>query len=226
MRFPAVLLAVCAAAGSLQAARGQTASLRVRSDLECRWSVDGQPRGVLKAGEAVGVTLAAGDHRVEAAPVAGSITWQTTVTLADADAQEVSIPMRAAVARAEAKARGYWVDPRLDPQTRLMWAASDNGIGVSWSQAAYYCRTFIAGGHNDWTLPTIDELHGLFGGEANEAGHHITGPIKLTGWAWSASAGQEPGEQWALDFGDGARASVVTGDSGLNRALCVRRTTN
>jgi hypothetical protein len=39
------------------------------------------------------------------------------------------------------------------------------------------------------------------------------------------SVGKEPGEQWSLDFGDGARASVVTGDSGLNRALCVRRLT-
>ena len=27
----------------------------------------------------------------------------------------------------------------------------------------------------------------------------------------------------ALDFGDGGRASVAAGDSGLNRALCVRR---
>jgi hypothetical protein len=193
--------------------------LRVRSDLECRLSIDGQPGGVLKPGDEVRLNLVPGDHQIEAVPVTGGATWQTTVTLTEADRQEVSIPLRAAVARAEAKARGYWVDP----QSRLMWAAADNGFGVSWSQAVYYCHSLTTAGYTDWSLPTIDELHGLFGGAPNEGGHHIAGPIKLTGWAWSGSAGQELGEHWALDFGDGARASVVAGDSGFNRALCVRR---
>jgi hypothetical protein len=76
------------------------------------------------------------------------------------------------------------------------------------------------GGYKDWTLTSIDDLHRLFGGPANQAGYHITAPIKLTGWEWSASAGTESGEQWALDFGDGARASVVAGDSRLTRSLC------
>jgi len=125
---------------------------------------------------------------------------------------------QAAADRAEASRRGYWPQPG----SHLAWAASDNGFGVTWSQAAYYCRTLTTGGHKDWELPTIDELHGLFGGPANQGGYHVAGPLKLTGWAWSSSQGKEPGERWALDFGDGARASVVMGDSGLNRALCVR----
>jgi hypothetical protein len=114
--------------------------------------------------------------------------------------------------------RGYWVDPN----TKLTWATADNGSGVSLAQAAYYCRTLTLAGRKDWTLPAIDDLQRLFGGPADQGGHHVVGPIKLTGWAWSSSPGSEPGEQWALDFGDGGRASVVTGDSGLNRALCVR----
>jgi hypothetical protein len=105
-----------------------------------------------------------------------------------------------------------------------MWAASDNGSGVTQAQAEYYCRTLTLGGYKDWTLPAIDDLYHLFGGEANQSGYHISPPFQLTGWEWSASPGTSPGEQWALDFGDGGRASVVTGDSGLNRALCVRRT--
>jgi hypothetical protein len=113
--------------------------------------------------------------------------------------------------------------PWTDPQTRLMWTEADNGIGVTASQAAYYCRALKVGGHRDWALPTIDELQHLFGGPPNASGYHIAAAIKLTGWQWSASPGQQRGEQWALDFGDGARASVVAGDSGLNRALCVRR---
>jgi hypothetical protein len=112
-----------------------------------------------------------------------------------------------------------------DRQTGLIWTASDNGIGVTARQAANYCRTLALDGHHDWSLPTIDDLHHLFGGPPSASGYHINAPIKLTGWQWSGSPGQQRGEQWALDFGDGARASVVTGDSGLNRALCVRRPT-
>ena len=119
----------------------------------------------------------------------------------------------------EKQSPGYWTDP----DTRLTWATADNGSAVSYSQAVYYCRALTLGGYKDWTLPSIDALHKLFGGPANANGFHITGPIKLTGWAWSSSPGKETGEQWALDFGDGGRASVVTGDSGFNRALCVRR---
>jgi hypothetical protein len=119
----------------------------------------------------------------------------------------------------EAPARPYWVAP----ETGLMWAAADNGYGVSWTQASNYCRALTLGGYKDWTLPAIDDLHRLFGGAANQSGYRVAGPLKLTGWQWSSSPGREPGEQWALDFGDGGRASVAMGDSGLNRALCVRR---
>lgn len=110
-----------------------------------------------------------------------------------------------------------------DAEAKLTWAASDNGVGVTYSQAVYYCRTLSLGGYHDWTLASIEQLFHLFGGPANENGHHIVAPIKLTGWQWSSSPGKERGEEWALDFGDGQKASVVMGDSGLNRALCVRR---
>ena len=113
---------------------------------------------------------------------------------------------------------GVW----LDPATKLTWAAADNGIGASAAQAARYCGALTLGGHKDWRLPDIEELQGLFGGPADGNGRHLVGPVKVTGWAWSSTPGQQPGEQWVLDFGDGGRASAVTGDSGLNRALCVR----
>jgi uncharacterized protein DUF1566 len=112
---------------------------------------------------------------------------------------------------------GVWQDAANDK----IWASSDNGSGVSWSQAANYCRALTLGGFRDWRLPSIDELQQLVGPSANAGGYRITGPIKLTGWQWSSSPGLERGEAWALDFGDGGRASVVAGDSGLNRALCV-----
>jgi Protein of unknown function (DUF1566) len=108
-----------------------------------------------------------------------------------------------------------------DAASGKVWAPSDNGSGVSWSQAGYHCRTLTLGGIHDWRLPSIDELQQLLSKSANADGYRITGPIKLTGWQWSSSPGTEKGEAWAIDFGDGGRASVVMGDSGLNRALCV-----
>jgi len=112
----------------------------------------------------------------------------------------------------------YWIDP----QTQRMWTAKDNGSGVSLSQAARYCHDLTLGGYKDWSLPTIDDLQRIFGSAENQGGYHVKGPIRLTGWQWSASPGNQEGEGWALDFGDGGRASVAAGDSGLNRALCVR----
>jgi len=200
------------------AADGGTAHLLIRTDLECKLTVDGKPGGVVRSGEAVTLNLPAGEHRVEAVPVAGSAHWEETVTLTGPDNQVLTVSLRPAVARAEAESHGYWTDP----ESHLMWAAADNGSGVTLSQAVYYCRFLTLGGHKDWTLPSIDDLQRLFGGPADQYGHHIKAPVKLTGWTWSSSPGKEAGEEWALDFGDGGRASIVTGDSGLNRALCVR----
>jgi hypothetical protein len=113
----------------------------------------------------------------------------------------------------------YWVDP----ETHLMWTASDNGFGLSHKQAIGYCRRLTLAGFNDWSLPTIDELQGIVGTTPAQAGYRLRAPIKLSGWQWSSTPGLQKGEGWALDFGDGARASVAAGDSGLNRALCLRR---
>ena len=104
-----------------------------------------------------------------------------------------------------------------------MWTAKDNGSGVSRNQAARYCRELTIAGFKDWTLPSIDDLQHIFGGPENQGGYHVKGAIKLSGWQWSSTPGKQAGEGWAFDFGDGGRASVAAGDSGLNRALCVRK---
>lgn len=113
---------------------------------------------------------------------------------------------------------GYWIDPG----THLMWTAADNGSGLSWLQAGRYCRDLRLGGFHNWELPSIDDLQGLVGESSGQSTYRIKAPIKLTGWQWSSTPGKQDGEGWALDFGDSGRASVAAGDSGLNRALCVR----
>lgn len=111
----------------------------------------------------------------------------------------------------------YWVDTT----TQLAWASKDTHSGVSRLQAERFCAAASYGGLHDWRLPTIDELETLVG-PPDADGHRLKAPIKVTGWEWSSTPGQQEGEGWALDFGDGGRASVAGGDSGLNRALCVR----
>ncbi len=50
--------------------------------------------------------------------------------------------------------------PWTDPATGLMWTKQGSGE-VSWPQAVYYCRNLRLAGHDDWRLPTIDELSGI-----------------------------------------------------------------
>jgi hypothetical protein len=219
LRHAALVLIVTGAFGFVPACLAQPANFVVRTDLECRFSVDGKPQGVLKPDGEFRLNLPIGEHKVEAVPLAGGGAWQQTVEVKEQDAQTVTIPLRTVVLRAEMDRLGYWIDPK----TRLMWAAGDNGSAVSWHQAGSYCRALILGGYQDWTLPSIDDLQGIFGGPSTDRGYRVVSPLKLSGWEWSSSPGKEPGEGWAFDFGDGGRASVIAGDGGPNRALCVRR---
>lgn len=198
---------------ALTCAPGSSA-LVLRSDAECRVLIDGQQRGSLKEGEKLEVTLAPGNHRVQAIALDGETNWGQSIEVTNTPGEELVIPLRTELARK----RGFW----LDQATGLIWATADNGVGVSWIQARRYCDALHAGDREAWRLPSIDELQSLVAQAANPEGYRVRGPLKLTGWAWSSTPGIESGEGWALDFGDGGRASVVAGDSGLNRALCVR----
>ena len=71
MKLSAVHLTAFAALFLAQLLPGQSGSLLVRTDLECRWSVDGEPQGVLKIGDRARLSLSLGEHHVEAVPVAG-----------------------------------------------------------------------------------------------------------------------------------------------------------
>ena len=213
-----LLLFLCALVSFSTAIWAKSTNLLLSTDLDCRLSIDGKAKGVLKTGAPRRVSLALGEHHVEAIDIASGAHWEDTVKADGVDPQTVAIPLRAAVTKEELK-RGYWTDPN----TGLTWAAADNGSAIIYTRAEYYCRSLTLGGLKDWNLPSIDELKKLFGGPVDAHGFHTTSPIKLSGWEWSSSPGMEPGEQWALDFGDGGRSSVVIGDSGLNRALCVHR---
>lgn len=160
-------------------------------------------------GAAVLLSAQSGEQGAAPAPV-------TATVVADAPGR------LAIVLRTQIQQKGFWLDAR----TGLQWPAGDNGSGVTRSQARAFCRALSTGGFRDWRLPEIGELQTLFGGQPDERGVRVRAPLKITGWAWSNTEGKEPEENWALDFADGARASVVAGDAGPNRALCVRSARN
>lgn len=192
--------------------------LVINADAAGTLLVDGTAAGAVSPQLPLRLPLTAGEHQLEITAASGGDPWRKLVLVTSGDPTILAVPLRFHRLRAEVTRLGYWRDER----SGLHWAATDNGSGVTVSQARSYCQQLATGGFHDWRLPTIDELQPLFGGDVDDRGFRPVAPLKLTGWAWSASEGREPAENWTLDFGDGARASVAAGDAGLNRALCVR----
>lgn len=86
----------------------------------------------------------------------------------------------------------------LDTKTNLMWAAKNNGAGINWAGAKFYCENFSGGGYPDWRLPTQDELESLYDktkinkyNDKHNNKHdyyvHLTDLISLTSnWLWAS----------------------------------------
>ncbi|MCP4023939.1 MAG: DUF1566 domain-containing protein [Desulfobacteraceae bacterium] len=75
-----------------------------------------------------------------------------------------------------------------DMKTNLMWAIKDNGIPISWPNSLSYCKKYIAGGHTDWRMPTLEELSTLYEPKVkNSRGYHVVKPIKTTAMSCWAS---------------------------------------
>jgi hypothetical protein len=231
-----IAVASLIAIGCAYCARAETATLLVRTDLECRWSIDGESKGVLHVDDRVRVTLELGEHLIEAVPTSGGPRWEKIINLTETKAQVFTIPLlasqdesrrsqdeiRRSAERADTQRRGYWIDP----ETRLMWAA-EGSSPVNWHEAEKYCRQLRIGGYRDWRLPTIEELERLRdpGAAAPKGGVHVMA------WVWSGTQGQTRQEALTFWFRFGLR-SPKSLDSGADfdpymvmsvGALCVRR---
>lgn len=161
--------------------------------------------------------------------------WVVLLTLlpvVSADAQPATQADHIAL---ETRLRGYW----MDPSTGLTWAARDNfGRDLNWRQAAKYCLDLQLAGYDDWRLPAIEELEGIYdngagalglGGRRNEKRYtfHVQGDLFLTGDSWSAThlvGAHGAPSGWALlfDFGNGRRYDDEERFRTGKRALCVR----
>jgi hypothetical protein len=137
----------------------------------------------------------------------------------------------------ETQAPGYWIDPN----TKLMWAAKDNGKDVSWKDAAKYCHNLRLAGYSDWRLATLDELASLVDKSASaperagnteilniNLGRHVRGNLSLTGDPWSSTReinrfGHPYGDGWFFDFVNSKPSGDLPYLHNTKYALCVRR---
>lgn len=184
-----------------------TATLLVRTDLECRWSIDGEAKGILKTDDRVRLSLQLGEHLIEAVPTSGGQRWEQILKLTEPTMRVFTIPLSPA-----------WTDP----DTRLMWAKKDNGVDITQPRALDYCRNLTLLGLRDWRLPTSAEMSSIFDRSVNAPEWHIKGEIKLTGYSWSSSPGSRPGMAWLFYFNDGLKDEYDVTTNQNTRALCVR----
>jgi len=50
----------------------------------------------------------------------------------------------------------------------LQWSAASNGENIQWPRAVAFCEELALAGHEDWRLPTLDELALLHDPEQSE----------------------------------------------------------
>jgi hypothetical protein len=114
----------------------------------------------------------------------------------------------------------------------LQWATASNGANLPWPEAVAYCEALDLAGHQDWRLPTLDELVGLQDSAASEG---IRSPFVIGDCClWSGEslvdrpaadgdeiAGEPRMYHWGFMFDGGlAYYAVHIFDDG--RALCTR----
>jgi hypothetical protein len=131
-----------------------------------------------------------------------------------------------------------------DPATGLTWDGNDNGEDVSWKAASKYCRKLSLAGFNDWRVPNIDEVQGIFDRKAESPGTmgaklyhnitpatwHVKGNLFLSGDVWTTfrpldDRGKVTGYAYYFDFNEGKNNDDPIGWLYRyvgRRALCVR----
>lgn len=77
----------------------------------------------------------------------------------------------------------------------LAWQARSNGQDVPWGEAEAHCDALELDGHDDWRLPTLDELMSVHE-PANEAAGYVVSPLRLDACClWSSTSLEELGAE-------------------------------
>jgi hypothetical protein len=163
------------------------------------------------------------EDRDKAVQEAQAKTERESREKAEREAREKAARDRAAKEVAERQ-------PWTDPATGLMWTKKDNGESVSWLQARSYCRNLRLTGHDNWRLPTIDELSGINGNEVNVNGVYLKGDLFPIMDVWSSSQvptrkGKEIDHAWVFQpsrYGPRIYGVFLVCEGCWVHALCVR----
>ena len=141
--------------------------------------------------------------------------------------------------------------PPEQPQTEIWqgreWQRSDDGNRYTWEEAQTYCHDLTLDGHEDWQLPTWEELkslvvctngtstplqdypaHPYYCGDSNSSEYTIPtidGSFQSHPWFYWSSSAANAAEAWALHFGVGGtmNESVRTAELYVR---CVRTESN
>ena len=245
-----ILLLVLTAGFGLSALAGAQAgaTLIVRTDMNCNWTLDGQAMGLLKAGDSKDIPVSSGEHLIRAATTDEVVAVRIKLEVVQGQ-KVIDIQLKsqhdqrlknqlAETERKQSEAEAALHPTWTDPDTGLMWTRKDNGSDVDWNQASDYCSKLQLAGLSGWRLPSIEELQGIYDPSVSIQSEfdygvvkvHVKGNLKLTGWYWSSSQGDNPGKPWqtALSFifhhGPEEQLHWFTLDFSYSmRALCVRR---
>jgi hypothetical protein len=252
--FCSLLLFLLGLSISTLAGAQASAKLFVTTDMDCNWKLDGQPMDQLQADNSKVISVSPGEHVIQASATDGAATYRATInttmpTKVDVDMGKFWIAIQLKMqhdrqpkmqrtetagepSKAEAARSLIWIDPA----TGLMWTGRDNGLDVDWNQADAYCSDLQLAGYKDWSLPTIEELQGIYDPSVSvqtvfdygAINVHVKGNLNLTGWEWSSAQGDAPGKPWQvawqLNFGiEEKPLTFPLGFSYSTRALCVRR---
>jgi hypothetical protein len=108
----------------------------------------------------------------------------------------------------------------ISPVTnKPMYAApADASLTMTFNQAKEYAAQLDAHGHQDWRVPTKEELKVLFNNRAAVGGFNLSG-ADPAGWYWSSSQ-LFKWNAWGQRFSDGFQNSYLKDDHSSVR--CVR----
>ncbi|MBN1419929.1 MAG: DUF1566 domain-containing protein [Planctomycetes bacterium] len=105
-----------------------------------------------------------------------------------------------------------------DNMTGLMWAKASSPDILTWQEALNYCEGLVLGGHDDWRLPNVNELHSIVRydrsiGVADDPQTTIDPVFEYTSpttesnqsrFFWSSTAYvSDPRRHWVISFGSG-----------------------
>jgi hypothetical protein len=105
--------------------------------------------------------------------------------------------------------------------TGLMWQQAVDSQSYNWSDAGKYCDGLVLGGHDNWRLPTEEELQSIV--DFNQESPSISAiafPSTPSKGFWAATPWIFWTSAWGVSFRDGNNFYWHTSDA--NRVRCVR----